>query len=110
LGTFTVLTIDDRILLRCAEEGGGKLPNSALYVYNKLMKCRSVSLIDHFKEEHFKKMKMKDIQYLNSLDDESQYLAARCAMGPYVYLYFRSSSGTAESMNKANKEMRARTA
>ena len=55
-------------------------------------------------------MNTKDIQYLNSLDDESQYPAARCAMGPYVYLYFRSSSGTAESMNKANKEMRARTA
>ncbi len=73
------------------------------------MKC-SVALIEHFKEQHFKNMNTKDIQYLNSLDDESQYLAARCAMGPNVYLYFRSLSGTAESMNKANKEMRARTA
>ena len=62
------------------------------------------------KEQHVKNMNTKDIQYLNSLDDESQYPAARCAMGPHVYLYFRSSSGTAESMNKANKEMRARTA
>ena len=44
------------------------------------------------------------------LDDESQYPAARCAMGLLVYLYFRSSSGVAESMNNANKEMRARTA
>jgi hypothetical protein len=55
-------------------------------------------------------MSNKDINYLNSLDDESQYPAARCAMGLYVYMYFRSSSGTAESMNKANKEMRAQTA
>ena len=31
-------------------------------------------------------------------------------MGPSVYMYFRSSSGTAESMNKANKEMRAQMA
>jgi hypothetical protein len=55
-------------------------------------------------------MSNKDINYLNSLDDESQYPAARCAMGLLVYMCFRSSSGTAESMNKANKEMRAQTA
>ena len=97
-------------IIKMCRGGGGKLPNSALYVYNKLMKCRSVALIEHFKEQHFKNMNTKDIQYLNSLDDESQYPAARCAMGAYVYLYFCSSSGTAESMNKANKEMRARTA
>jgi hypothetical protein len=36
--------------------GGGKFPNSALYVYDKLMKCRSVALIEHFKEQHFKNM------------------------------------------------------
>jgi hypothetical protein len=62
------------------------------------------------REKHFVNMTKKDINYLNSLNDESQYPAARCAMDPYVYLYFCSSSGTAESMNKANKKMRAQTA
>jgi hypothetical protein len=79
-------------------------------MYNKLMKCKNVEQLEYNKEKHFVNMTDKDINYLNSLDDESQYPVARCAMDLYVYLYFRSSSGTAESMNKANKEMRARTA
>jgi hypothetical protein len=90
--------------------GGGKLPNSALWMYNKLMKCKNVEQLQYNKDKHFVNMSNKDINYLNSLDDESQYPAARCAMGLLVYMYFRSSSGVAESMNKANKEMRARTA
>ncbi len=79
-------------------------------MYNKLMKCKNVEQLQYNKDKHFVNMSNKDINYLNSLDDESQYPVARCAMGLHVYMYFRSSSGTAESMNKANKEMRARTA
>ena len=79
-------------------------------MYNKLMRCRSVALIDHNKREHFKAMKSKNIQYLNSLTNESQYPAARCAMGENIYMYHPSSSGAVESMNRANNEMRARTA
>ena len=74
------------------------------------MKCRSIATIEQFKQKHFKNMKNKDIAYLNSLPDESQYPAARCAMSLLIYMYMRSSSGTVEAMNKANKEMRARTA
>jgi hypothetical protein len=79
-------------------------------MYNKLMKCKNVEQLQYNKDKHFPNMSNKDINYLNSLDDESQYPAARCAMGLLVYMYFRSSSGVAESMNNANKEMRARTA
>jgi hypothetical protein len=42
--------------------------------------------------------------------DQQGHQAARCAMDPYVYLYFCSSSGTAELMNMTNKKMRAQTA
>ena len=66
--------------------GGGKVPNSALWMYNKLMKSRSIATIEHFKQEHFKNMKNKDIAYLNSLPDESQYPAARCAMSLLIYM------------------------
>ena len=66
--------------------GGGKVPNSALWMYNKLMHCCSVALIDHNKSKHFKAMKSKDIQYLNSLTNEAQYPAARCAMGENIYI------------------------
>ncbi len=90
--------------------GGGKDSNSALWMYNKLMRCRSVALIDHNKSKHFKAMKSKDIQYLNSLTNELQYPAARCAMGENVYMYHSSSSGAVESMNRANNKMRAWTA
>ena len=88
----------------------GKVPNSALWMYNKLMKCKNVEQLQYNKDKHFVNMSKKDINYLNSIDDESQYPAARCAMDLSVFMYSRSSSGTAESMNKANKEMRARTA
>ncbi len=79
-------------------------------MYNKLIRCRSVALIEHNKRKHFKLMKTKDIQYLNNLTDESQYPAARCAMGENIYMYHRLSSGAVESMNRANSEMRALTA
>ena len=78
-------------------------------MYNKLMHCRSVTLIEHNENEHFKNMKTKDVQYLNSLSNESQYLATRCAVGDNVYMFHCLSSGAVESMNKANKDMRART-
>ena len=55
-------------------------------------------------------MTNKDINYLHGLDDHEQYPAARCAMRNDVYMYNRSSSGVVESMNGANKDMRARTA
>jgi hypothetical protein len=90
--------------------GDGKVPNSALWMYNKLIHFCSVALIEHNKRKHFKLMKSKDIQYLNILTDESQYLAARCTMGENIYMYHHSLSGAVESMNRANSEMRAQTA
>ena len=64
-------------IIKMCGGGGGKVPNSALWMYNKLIRCRSVALIEHNKREHFKSMKTKDIQYLNNLTNESQYPAAR---------------------------------
>ncbi len=89
---------------------GGKLPNSALWMYNKLMKCRNVQQLQYSKEIHFVNMTNKDINYLNGLDDHAQYLSAGCAMRNDVYMYNCSASGVVESMNSANQDMRARTA
>ncbi len=55
-------------------------------------------------------MHKTDMQYLNSVRDESQYPAARCAKAPGVYMYHCTSSAAVESMNAANREMRAKTA
>ena len=54
-------------------------------------------------------MKNKDIQYLNSLTGESQYPAARCAMGENIYMYHHLSSGAVELMSRANNDMGAWT-
>ena len=97
-------------IIKMCGGGGGQVPNSVLWMYNKLMCRRSVALIDHNKHEHFKVMKSKDIQCINSLTYESQYPAAQCAMGENIYMYHRSSSEAVELMNRANSKMRARIA
>jgi hypothetical protein len=51
-------------------------------------------------------MHRTDLQYLNSVSDESQYPAARCAKAPGgVFMYHPTSSAGVESMNAANREM-----
>ncbi len=95
-------------IIKMCGGGGGKVLNSAIW-YNMLMCCRSVALIEHNKNEHFKNTKNKDTQNLYSLCDASQYPAARCTMGENVYMYHRLSSGAVKSTNRANKELRART-
>jgi hypothetical protein len=71
------------IMKRC-RGGGGKMPYSAMWMYNKLVGARSVQLLDHYKMEHFPKMDNFDLTYLNSIPDTSQYPASRCAMGENI--------------------------
>ncbi len=57
----------------------------------------------------------KALAYVNNVNDHQQYPAARVAYGARVhdesiYMYQRSSSSTAESMNAAKKSVRDRTA
>jgi len=93
----------------CSAKSGNKV-YSALWVYNRLLQCRSVAQLEREKEKTFPLMNRTDLQYLNSLSDESQYPAARCAKAPGVYMYHRTSLAVVESMNAANREMRAKTA
>jgi hypothetical protein len=69
-----------------------------------------VAQLDKEKDKYFPLMHKTDLQYLNTLSDHSQYPAARCNMTPGVYMYHRTSSAAVESMNAANREMRAKTA
>ena len=39
--------------------GSGKITMTALWMYNKLMRCLSVALLDHNKMLHFKDMKTR---------------------------------------------------
>ena len=97
------------IMKRCGG-GGGKMPYLAMWMYDKLVGARSVALLEHYKMEHFPKMDNFNLTYLNSIPDTSQYPASRCDMGENIYMYRRTASSGAESMNVAYKEVRARTA
>ena len=92
------------IIKMCGAKSGNKV-YSALWVYNRLLQCCSVAQLEREKEKTFPLMHRTDLQYLNSLSDESQYPAARCAKAPGVYMYHRTSSAAVESMNAANGEM-----
>ena len=89
--------------------GGGKTKYSALWMYNKLMGCRTVEQIKSTKNTCFLQMARKDIVYLNKLAETSQYPASRCNMRDDVYMYHRQASAGAESMNAANFSVRQRT-
>ena len=77
-------------------------------MFNLLSECNTVAEIQQTKEKYYPMMLQKDVRYLESVDDEEQYAAARCSMSDNVYMYRRSSSQMAEAMNSANKRMRVR--
>jgi hypothetical protein len=86
-----------------------KIKYSALWMYNKLIGCRTVEQIQATKDTCFQHMDRKDIAYLNKLTNTSQYPAARCNMGDNVYMYHRQALAGAESMNAANFSICQRT-
>ncbi len=53
-------------------------------------------------------MNSKDLQYLNNVDDASQYAVKRCEQG--AFMFHHTTSQGSEVMNAANKEMRTKIA
>jgi hypothetical protein len=51
-----------------------------------------------------------DRHYLTKIPDEKQYPAAQCAMAQDICMYGKSASSGVESMNRANKIVREKTA
>ena len=89
---------------------GGSGAYSCLWFYNLLMRCSSHTVLEGLKVEHAMNMDDKALRYLNKVNDHEQYPASRCAMGEDIYMYGRSSSSSAEAMNKANSMVRERHA
>ena len=94
------------------ERGGGKgtTPLTALWMYNQLFAANTVAEIAGLKAQYFGEMDQGDVAYLNRLEDERQYPAARCVMGDDICLSNHQASQGVESMNRANIPARARTA
>ncbi len=81
---------------------GGKGKYSCLWMYNLLMKASLIESITWLNFEHSSHLTDKALCYLNAVNDDEQYLAARCAVSKGVYMYQCSSSSAVESMNRAN--------
>jgi len=88
----------------------GPVPYSALWVYNKLMKCWSVVHLDKLRDWYFPLMyTSRDLQYLNNIVDHAQYPVKRCKQEG-AYMYHRQTSQGSEVMNVANINLPAPTA
>ena len=95
------------IIKQCGGSSG-RVPYSALWVYNKLVECRSVEQFDKLCNRYFPQMNSKDLQYLNSVPDTSQYAVKRCKKDANIF--HRTTSQRSEVMNAALKEICASTA
>ena len=89
---------------------GGSQLHSCLWLYNKLMMTTNVTQLEQLKIKEAPNVSDKALKYLNNIPDNSQYPAARCAMGEGIYMYNRSASSAVEAMNNANQRIREKTA
>jgi len=83
--------------------GKGKIPYSALWVYNMLSSCHNLERLEQLKQKYYPHMHPTDAYYLQKLPDNVQYPAARCAMDDDICMYGKSASSGVESMNNANQ-------
>jgi hypothetical protein len=90
---------------------GGSQKYSCLWLYNKLMKAKTTCEIEQIKQKHAPFVSDKALKYLNALEDAAQYPAVRVAFDySRIIMYQHSASSAVESMNRANKAARDRTA
>ncbi len=78
-------------MMKTLRTGKVKVKYSALWMYNKLIGCRTVEQIQATKDTCFQHMDRKYIAHLNKLTDTSQYPAARCNMCNDVYMHHRQA-------------------
>jgi hypothetical protein len=89
--------------------GKGKIPYSALWVYNMLSSCHNLERLEQLKQKYYPHMHPTDAYYLQKLPDNVQYPAARCAMEDDICMYGKTASSGVESMNNANQVARQKT-
>ncbi len=78
------------------------MPYSALWIFNKLSECRLVAQWQREHDRYFHKMHLKDVKYLNSIADASQYAVKGCKEADNVYMFHRTTSQGLEGMNAVN--------
>ncbi len=81
------------------------MPYSALWTFNKLSKCWLVAQWEMERNQYFPKMHPKDLRYLNSIADASQYNVKHCKEADNIYMFHRTTSQGSEVMNAVNQEI-----
>ena len=74
------------------------------------MHAKTMASLEKIKLDSAPHMSTNVLNYLNKLEDSAQYPVARCDQGDDIYMNDRKTSSSGEAMNKANANMRARTA
>ncbi len=83
---------------------------SCLWLHNKLVKANTQCKIEQQKHKHAPFMNEKALKYLNAVDDIAQYPGVRIDVDfGRIIMYQRAASST-ESINRANRAARDRTA
>jgi hypothetical protein len=90
---------------------GGTQKYSCLWLYKKLMKANTQCEIEQINPKHAPFVNDKALKNLNAVSVAAQYPGARVDVDfGHRIMYQRSASSAVESMNRANKGVRGRTA
>ncbi len=81
-----------------------------MWMYNLLIGCKSVASFSATRKKYEEKMYPTDHHYHFNIAEKMQFPAARCAQGDFICLYGKSASSGVEAMNRANKDIRQKTA
>ena len=89
---------------------GGNHTYSGAWLFRKLVHAKTMASLEKIKLDSAPHMSTNVLNYLNKVEDSEQYPVARCDQGDDIYMNDRKASSSGEAMNKANANMRARTA
>jgi hypothetical protein len=90
--------------------GTGQRLLSAMWMYNLLVGCKSVTSLSATRRQYKEKMHPTDHYYLFRTPDEMQFLTAWCAQGNSICMYGKTASLGVEAMNRANEDIHQKTA
>jgi hypothetical protein len=90
--------------------GTGQRLLFAMWMYNLLVGCKSFTSLSVTRKQYVEKMHPTDNHYLFIIPEKMQFPATRCAQGNYVCMYGKSASSGVEAMNRANEDIRQKTA
>jgi hypothetical protein len=81
-----------------------------MWMYNLLVGCKSVTSLSATRKQYKEKMYPTSRHYLFNIAEDMQFPATRFAQGNSVCMHGKSASSGVEAMNRANEDIRLKTA